>query len=50
MKSKSFLRRNWLWVAGSAFLGIHLATYIIQKVAKNSARETVAIKDNRSGN
>ncbi|XP_075719198.1 uncharacterized protein LOC142760125 [Rhinoderma darwinii] len=46
MKQKSFLRRNWLWVAGLSFLGIHFGTYFIQRVAKSSARETV--KDSRS--
>ncbi|XP_077342025.1 uncharacterized protein LOC143987279 [Lithobates pipiens] len=50
MKAKSFLRRNWLWVAGASFVGIHFGTYFIQKVAKNAARDTMAIKDNKSGN
>ncbi|XP_066451747.1 uncharacterized homolog [Eleutherodactylus coqui] len=48
MKQQSFLRRNWLWVAGISFLGIHFGTYFIQKVAKSSARETGAIKDAKS--
>ncbi|XP_075195410.1 uncharacterized protein LOC142296078 [Anomaloglossus baeobatrachus] len=48
MKPKSFLRRNWFWVAGISFLGIHFGTYFIQKVAKSSARESVAIKDAKS--
>ncbi|XP_069810867.1 uncharacterized protein [Dendropsophus ebraccatus] len=47
MKQKSFVRKNWFWVAGAAFLGIHFGTYIIQKVAKSSARDNTAIKDTK---
>ncbi|XP_075060080.1 uncharacterized protein LOC142144789 [Mixophyes fleayi] len=50
MKAKSFLRRNILWVAGISFLGIHFGTYFIQKVAKGSARDTVALKDSKGSN
>ncbi|XP_068088592.1 uncharacterized protein [Hyperolius riggenbachi] len=50
MKPKSFLRRNWFWVAAFSFLGIHCGTYLIQKVAKNSAQETHSLKDNKNGN
>ncbi|XP_063774625.1 uncharacterized LOC128706666 homolog [Pseudophryne corroboree] len=47
MKAKSFLRRNILWIAGISFLGFHFGTYVLQKVAKSSARETVAVKDSK---
>ncbi|XP_071996568.1 uncharacterized protein [Engystomops pustulosus] len=50
MKQKSFLRRNWFWVAGFAFLGVHFGTYFIQRMAKSSARETMAVKDARNSN
>ncbi|KAM4772646.1 uncharacterized protein WCC33_004344 isoform 1-T2 [Rhinophrynus dorsalis] len=45
MKNKTWLRKNWLLVAGISFLGIHFGTYFIQKIAKSSAKSTMELKD-----
>ncbi|KAM5245548.1 uncharacterized protein ACOB6Z_011285 [Ctenodactylus gundi] len=34
----SWIRKNWLLVAGVSFIGVHLGTYIIQRAAKQSAK------------
>ncbi|XP_069464425.1 uncharacterized protein [Ambystoma mexicanum] len=47
MKSKSWLRKNWLLVAGISFVGLHIGTYIIQKVAKTSARSGSELKQQK---
>ncbi|XP_059576154.1 uncharacterized LOC128706666 homolog [Alligator mississippiensis] len=44
MKKTSWLRKNWLLVAGLSFLGVHIGTYLIQRAAKNSVKSTVEIK------
>uniref|UniRef100_A0A7M4F286 Uncharacterized protein n=1 Tax=Crocodylus porosus TaxID=8502 RepID=A0A7M4F286_CROPO len=44
MKRTSWLRKNWLLVAGLSFLGVHTGTYLIQRVAKNSVKSTMGIK------
>uniref|UniRef100_A0A4W3H8C6 Uncharacterized protein n=1 Tax=Callorhinchus milii TaxID=7868 RepID=A0A4W3H8C6_CALMI len=46
MKNKSWLRKNWLLVAGLTFLGIHTVTYIMQKAVKNSTQSSVEFKKN----
>lgn len=44
MKPQSWLRRNWLWAAGGAFVTIHLATWLMQKAMKSAARSETALK------
>uniref|UniRef100_A0A4W6FWN9 Uncharacterized protein n=1 Tax=Lates calcarifer TaxID=8187 RepID=A0A4W6FWN9_LATCA len=44
MKSQSWLRRNWLWAAGGAFLTIHLATWVMQRAMKSAVRSEVALR------
>lgn len=34
----SWIRKNWLLVAGVAFIGVHLGTYVIQRAAKQSVK------------
>ncbi|XP_076971404.1 uncharacterized protein LOC143646431 [Tamandua tetradactyla] len=34
----SWIKKNWLLVAGVSFVGIHLGTYIIQRTAKQSVK------------
>ncbi|KAM6164774.1 uncharacterized protein ACDL77_021565 [Rhynchocyon petersi] len=38
MKSVSWIKKNWLLVAGVSFIGVHLGTYFIQRVAKHSVK------------
>ncbi|XP_070341664.1 uncharacterized protein [Equus asinus] len=38
MKNISWIRKNWLLVAGVSFLGVHLGTYFIQRAAKQSVK------------
>lgn len=33
-----WLRRNWPWVAGGALLGVHVATWLMQRAVKNAVR------------
>ncbi|XP_067421403.1 uncharacterized protein [Emydura macquarii macquarii] len=40
----SWVRKNWLLVAGLSFLGVHIGTYLIQRAAKNSAKSAFEIK------
>uniref|UniRef100_A0A671V0V2 Uncharacterized protein n=1 Tax=Sparus aurata TaxID=8175 RepID=A0A671V0V2_SPAAU len=45
MKPQSWIRRNWLWAAGGAFLTIHLTTWLMQRAIKSSVRsEAAALK------
>lgn len=44
MKPQSWLRRNWLWAAGGAFVTVHLATWIMQKTMKSTVRSEIAVK------
>lgn len=44
MKPQSWLRRNWMWAAGGAFLTIHLTTWLMQRAVKSSVRSEVAIQ------
>ncbi|XP_071359269.1 uncharacterized protein [Trachinotus anak] len=44
MKPQSWLRRNWLWAAGGAFVTIHLVTWLMQKAMKSAVRSEVALK------
>uniref|UniRef100_UPI0037E71B2B uncharacterized protein n=1 Tax=Semicossyphus pulcher TaxID=241346 RepID=UPI0037E71B2B len=44
MKPQSWLRRNWLWAAGGAFVSIHLATWLMQRAMKSSARSEAALR------
>ncbi|XP_063104771.1 uncharacterized LOC128706666 homolog [Cavia porcellus] len=34
----SWIRKNWLLVAGVSFIGVHLGTYVIQRAAKQSVK------------
>ncbi|XP_057168647.1 uncharacterized LOC128706666 homolog [Ursus arctos] len=38
MKNTSWIRKNWLLVAGVSFIGVHLGTYFIQRAAKQSVK------------
>ncbi|KAM4831829.1 uncharacterized protein LOC144255265 [Urocitellus parryii] len=38
MKSTSWIRKNWLLVAGVSFIGVHLGTYFMQRAAKQSVK------------
>lgn len=44
MKPQSWLRRNWLWAAGGAFLTLHLSTWLMQRAAKSLARSETALE------
>ncbi|XP_076144515.1 uncharacterized protein LOC143127092 [Alosa pseudoharengus] len=44
MKNPSWLRRNWLWVAGGSFFGIHLATWLLQRAMKSSVKNEMQLK------
>lgn len=46
MKPQSWLRRNWLWAAGGAFVTIHLATWLMQRAMKSAVRSEAALKQN----
>ncbi|OCT77435.1 hypothetical protein XELAEV_18028527mg [Xenopus laevis] len=48
IKKQTWLRKNWLWVAGISFLGIHFGTYFIQKLAKQSAKSTLQLKESKN--
>ncbi|XP_074065551.1 uncharacterized protein LOC141504446 [Macrotis lagotis] len=49
MKQTSWIRRNWLLVAGLTFIGVHLSTYFIQVAAKHSAKSQIEdkVKNNK---
>lgn len=38
MKNTSWIRKNWLLVAGVSFIGVHLGTYFMQRAAKQSVK------------
>jgi len=38
MKGQSWLRKNWLLVAGGAFVTIHFATWLLQRGVKSAVR------------
>ncbi|XP_054852286.1 uncharacterized LOC128706666 homolog [Eublepharis macularius] len=44
MKRISWVRKNWLLVAGAAFVGIHAGTYLLQRAAKSSVKSDMGIK------
>lgn len=44
MKPHSWLRRNWLWAAGGAFVTVHLVTWLMQRTMRSAARSEVALK------
>uniref|UniRef100_A0A4W5RKG1 Uncharacterized protein n=1 Tax=Hucho hucho TaxID=62062 RepID=A0A4W5RKG1_9TELE len=48
MKPQSWLRKNWLWVAGGSFLGIHLTTWLMQRAMRSIARSEMALKEKDS--
>lgn len=48
MKTQSWLRRNWMWAAGGAFLTIHLATWLMQRAMKSAARSEAALRQKAS--
>uniref|UniRef100_A0AAY4ANX2 ATP synthase F0 subunit 8 n=1 Tax=Denticeps clupeoides TaxID=299321 RepID=A0AAY4ANX2_9TELE len=49
MKNQSWIRKNWLWVAGGSFLGIHLVTWLMQKAMKSSVRTEMQLKQKDEG-
>uniref|UniRef100_A0A8D2FED4 Uncharacterized protein n=1 Tax=Theropithecus gelada TaxID=9565 RepID=A0A8D2FED4_THEGE len=38
MKNTSWIRKNWLLVAGISFIGVHVGTYFLQRSAKQSVK------------
>lgn len=44
MRNHSWLRKNWFWVAGGAFAGIHFCTWIMQKAMKTSVQSERQLK------
>ncbi|KAJ0050652.1 hypothetical protein NL108_005032 [Boleophthalmus pectinirostris] len=38
MRSQSWLRRNWPWAVGGAFITVHLFTWIMNKAMKSSVQ------------
>uniref|UniRef100_A0A8C2XMT7 Uncharacterized protein n=1 Tax=Cyclopterus lumpus TaxID=8103 RepID=A0A8C2XMT7_CYCLU len=42
MKPRSWLRRNWLWAAGGAFLSVHAATWLMQSAVRGAVRSEAA--------
>ena len=45
MKPQSWLRRNWMWAAGGALLGVHLFTWLLQTSMKRAVRSETALKN-----
>jgi len=46
MKNQSWMRKNWMWVAGGAFVGVHLVTLLMQRTMKSLVRsETAALRE-----
>ncbi|TNN27614.1 hypothetical protein EYF80_062240 [Liparis tanakae] len=41
---RSWLRRNWLWAAGGAFLSVHAATWLMQSAVKGAVRSEAATR------
>ncbi|KAM8775116.1 uncharacterized protein V5649_017461 [Rhynchonycteris naso] len=46
MKNTSWIRKNWLLVAGVSFIGVHLGTYLMQRAAKQSVKSQAGGKPN----
>uniref|UniRef100_A0A673CH45 Uncharacterized protein n=1 Tax=Sphaeramia orbicularis TaxID=375764 RepID=A0A673CH45_9TELE len=44
MKPQSWIRKNWLWAAGGAFVTIHLTTWLMQRAMKTAVRSETALK------
>uniref|UniRef100_A0A8D3BQE3 Transmembrane protein n=1 Tax=Scophthalmus maximus TaxID=52904 RepID=A0A8D3BQE3_SCOMX len=44
MKPRSWIRRNWLWAGGGAFLSVHLVTWLLQRAMKSSAHSEAALR------
>ncbi|XP_069385729.1 uncharacterized protein [Paralichthys olivaceus] len=44
MKPRSWIRRNWLWAAGGAFLAVHLATWLMQRAMRSAVRSEAALR------
>ncbi|KAJ3614275.1 hypothetical protein NHX12_017849 [Muraenolepis orangiensis] len=42
------LRRNWLWVAGGAFLGVHLITWLLQRTMKSAVHSEMRLRAPRT--
>ncbi|XP_076851303.1 uncharacterized protein LOC143502004 [Brachyhypopomus gauderio] len=47
MRSQTWLRKKWLWVAGGAFVGLHFVTWIMQKTMKRTVRTELELKQRR---
>uniref|UniRef100_A0A8C6UNK2 Uncharacterized protein n=1 Tax=Neogobius melanostomus TaxID=47308 RepID=A0A8C6UNK2_9GOBI len=41
---KSWLRRNWPWAVGGAFVSVHLFTWILQRAMKSSVQSERALR------
>nr|XP_056712885.1 uncharacterized LOC128706666 homolog [Euleptes europaea] len=44
MQRISWIRKNWLLVAGAAFVSVHIGTYLLQRAAKSSVKSGMEIK------
>lgn len=44
MRSGSWLRRNWPWAVGGAFVSVHLFTWILQRAMKSSVQSERALR------
>ncbi|KAF7645440.1 hypothetical protein LDENG_00204470, partial [Lucifuga dentata] len=44
MNSGHWLRRKWLWVAGGAFVTVHLVTWLMQSAMRSVARSEAELK------
>uniref|UniRef100_A0A3Q1FZR4 Uncharacterized protein n=1 Tax=Acanthochromis polyacanthus TaxID=80966 RepID=A0A3Q1FZR4_9TELE len=49
MKPQSWIRRNWMWAAGGAFVSVHLATWLMQRAMRSSVRSEAALKHKPAG-
>uniref|UniRef100_UPI00398F2B38 uncharacterized protein n=1 Tax=Pristiophorus japonicus TaxID=55135 RepID=UPI00398F2B38 len=49
MRSKRWLRQNWLLVSGLSLLGIHTVTYLMQKFVKKSTQSSLELKQTNDG-
>lgn len=44
MKSRSWLRRNWPWAVGGAFVSVHLFTWLMQRAMKSSVQSQSSLR------
>ncbi|XP_072319041.1 uncharacterized protein [Eucyclogobius newberryi] len=44
MRPHNWLRRNWAWAVGGAFVSVHLFTWLMQKAMKSSVQSERALR------